>query len=116
MTRFKWTSFYQEFEVPVYNFLFKSAVLIVTTRNGGHIPTENKNIILSYPYTTQDMVESHHKILWDNNSGAGLEIHSTSGCHNQNCCFEYKFVYRNLKFLVKASPLESGQVIPVTLS
>ena len=78
MTRFKWTSFYQEFEVPVYKFLFKAAVLIVTTRDGGHIRTEIKNTILSYPSTTQDMVESHRKILWDNNSGAVLGIHSTS--------------------------------------
>ena len=40
-------------------------------------------------------------------------MESTSGCHNQKWCFEYKCRYSILQLLVKVSPLGSSQVIPV---
>ena len=41
----KWTDFYQEFEDAVSTFGCKSAVLIVTSKDGGHAPTEVKDSI-----------------------------------------------------------------------
>ena len=46
-TRSNWNEFYQELEDTVFTFGFKSSVLIVTTRYGGHKPTELNNIISS---------------------------------------------------------------------
>ena len=77
LTRSKWTDFYQEFEDAVSTFKFKSEILIVKSRDGGHATTEVKEIILSYPSITQFMVDSHPEILWDNNSGAYLGRYST---------------------------------------
>ena len=77
MTRSKWTDFYQELEDDVYTFGYKAAVMIVTTRDGFHIPTEVSNTILSYPATTHAMVDSHGDIMWANNSVAGLGRHPT---------------------------------------
>ena len=63
LNRSKWTDFYQEFCYSVSTFGFKSEVLIVKSRDAGHAPTEVNNIILSYPYITLIMVESHCEIL-----------------------------------------------------
>ena len=59
-------------EDDVSTFGFKASVLIVTDRDGNHAPTEVKEIIMSYPYINQVMVDSHFEILWAENSGAGL--------------------------------------------
>ena len=40
LTISKWTDFYQELEDAVFTFGFKAAVLVVTTRDGGHVTTE----------------------------------------------------------------------------
>ena len=50
----------------------------MTAIDSGHVPTEIKNIILSYPSITQIMVDSHYEILWADNSGADLGHHPTS--------------------------------------
>ena len=63
LTRSKWTEFYQELEDDVSKFGFKAAVLIVIDIDGVHVPTEVKNIILSYPSITKAMVESHCRII-----------------------------------------------------
>ena len=47
LTTSKWTYLYRELEDAVSIFGFKSAVLIVTSRDADHAPTEVKNIILS---------------------------------------------------------------------
>ena len=52
----------------------------MTSRDSVHAPTEVKNIILSYPSTTQILVDSHCKILWADNSGADLGLHPTANC------------------------------------
>ena len=77
LTRSKWTEFYQELEDYVSTFGFNTPVLIVTSRYGGHVPTEFKDIILLYLYITQFMVDSHCEILWDENSEADLGLHPT---------------------------------------
>ena len=77
LIRSKWTNFYQELEDVVSTFGFKSADLIVTSRDAGHAPTEVRNIILSYPSITKIMVDSHYEILWDENSKANLGRHPT---------------------------------------
>ena len=56
LTRYKWTELYQELEDSVSTFGFKVVALIVTARYGIHVPTEFKNIIVSYPYITQAMM------------------------------------------------------------
>ena len=78
LTRSKWTDFYQEFEDYISKFGFKPAVLILTARYSGHVSTEVKNIIMSYPFITQMMVDSHCEILWADNSVAHLGCHSTT--------------------------------------
>ena len=65
-------------EDAVSTFGFKSAVLIVISRDAGHATTEVKNIILSYPSSTQIMVDSHCEILCADNSGADLGRHTTA--------------------------------------
>ena len=55
-----------------------SEVLIVTSRYALHVNTEVKDIIMSYPYITLVMVESHCEILWTDNSGSGLGRHPTA--------------------------------------
>ena len=77
-TRSKWTEFYQELEDDVSAFGFKAAVLIVTTRYGGHTPTEIKDIILPYPSITQVMVDSHCEILLAENAGSNMGRHPTA--------------------------------------
>ena len=52
----KWTEFYQELEDAVSTFVFKSAVFVVTSRYGGHVPTEVKDVIMLYPSITKVMV------------------------------------------------------------
>ena len=52
LTRYKWADFYQELEDVVSTFVLKSAVLIMTSSDGGHAITEVKGIILSYLSTT----------------------------------------------------------------
>ena len=77
LTRSKWTGFYQKLEDAVSKFVFKSAVLIVTTRDAGHAPTEANNIFLSLPSITSIILNSHCKILWADNYGADLGHHPT---------------------------------------
>ena len=69
------TDFYQELEDAVSTFLLKSEVLILTEIDAHNVPTETKDIILSYPPTTQVMVDSHCEILWADNYGANLGRH-----------------------------------------
>ena len=76
--RSKWTDFYQELENAVSTFGFKAVVLIVTSIDALHVPTEVKDNILSCLYIAKFMVDSHCKILWDDNSGAGLGRHPTA--------------------------------------
>ena len=64
-------------EVSVYIFGFKAAVLIVTDIDGGNVPTEVNNIIISHQSTTQAMVDPHCKILWADKSGEGLGLQPT---------------------------------------
>ena len=59
----KWNDFYQELEDAVFIFGFKAAVFIVTSIYGLYIHTEVKDLILSYPYITQVMVDPHYEIL-----------------------------------------------------
>ena len=47
-------------------------------RDGDHVPTEFKEIIRSYPYITQDMMDSHCEIMWADNYGSYLGRHPTS--------------------------------------
>ena len=56
-------------EDAVSTFGLKSAVLIVIARYGVHVPTEFKDIILSYLSISYTMVDSQCEILWANNSG-----------------------------------------------
>ena len=77
LNRYKWTEFYQELKYAVSKFGLKAAVIIVMDRYGVHIPTEVKKIILTYQSITKAMVESHFKILWDNNPGVCLGCHPT---------------------------------------
>ena len=58
----------------VSTFVLKSEVMIVTSRDGLHVPTEVKNVIT---YVTQAMVDSHYEILWSDTSGADLGCHPT---------------------------------------
>ena len=74
-TRSKWTDFYQELEDAVFTFGLKVAVFIVTDRGVHHAPTEVKYIILSFPCTTQDMVDSPCEIMWYDSSVAGPGLH-----------------------------------------
>ena len=60
-----------------WTFGLKSAVLIVKYIDEDYAPTEVNNIILSYPPTTQIMVDSKNEILWDDNSGVDLGHHRT---------------------------------------
>ena len=50
----------------------------MTSGDAGHAPTEVKNIILSYPYITKIMVDSHCEILWAENYGSDLGCHPTT--------------------------------------
>ena len=63
MTGYRWSEFYQELEDAVSTVGFKETVLIVRARDGVHITTEVKNIILFYPSTTRAMSELHCKSL-----------------------------------------------------
>ena len=78
LTRSNWTDFYQELEDAVSTFGFKSAVLIVTSVDGGNSPTEVKYTIMSYSSLTKFMVDSHCEILWDDNYGEYLGSHPTA--------------------------------------
>ena len=49
----------------------------MTSRYGGHAPTEVTDVILSYPYITKILVDSHHEILWVDNYGADVGRHPT---------------------------------------
>ena len=64
-------------EDAVSTFGFKSAVLIVTSRDGGHAPTYINDTILYWPSITQVIVDSHYEILWDDNYGADFGRHRT---------------------------------------
>ena len=64
-------------EDAVLTFVFKAAVMFVTSIYINQASTEFKNFILFYPSITQAMVESHCEILWANNSGVGLGRHPT---------------------------------------
>ena len=72
---YRLTDFYQELEDAISTFLLKSEVLILTEIDAHNVPTETKDIILSYPPTTQVMVDSHCEILWADNYGANLGRH-----------------------------------------
>ena len=72
LTRSKWNYFYQELEYDVSKFWFKAAFLIVEARDAHNAPTEVMDILLSYPYITQFMVDLHCEILWADNSGSYL--------------------------------------------
>ena len=65
-------------EDAIYTLGFNSEVLIVSSRDAGHAPTEVNNIILSYPSTTKIMVDSHCEILWADNSVVNLGRHPTA--------------------------------------
>ena len=56
MTKYKWTEFDQELEDAVSTSRSKEAVMIFMVIYGVHIPTEVKNITLSYSYITQAMM------------------------------------------------------------
>ena len=64
-------------EHAVSIFGLKGTAIILTDRDGIHVPTSVNKIIQSYPYTTQAMVDSHCEILWDDNSGASLGFQTT---------------------------------------
>ena len=51
---------------------------MVKDRNVIHASIEVKEIIMFYQSITQVMVEPHRKILWADNSGAGLGRHTTA--------------------------------------
>ena len=77
LTRSKCTGFYQELDDDVFIFGFRAKVFIMIDIYAIHESNEVKNIILSHPYITKVMVNSHCEILWNDNSGEGLVCHST---------------------------------------
>ena len=78
MIRSKWAEFYQELGGAVSTFGFKVEVLIVTARGLLSATTKVEDIIMSYLYITQGMVDSHCEILWTEKSGADLGRQPTS--------------------------------------
>ena len=64
-------------EDAVSIFGFKAEVMIVTDRDGFHVPAELNNIILYYTSNKKSMTDSQCEIMWDNNSGAVLGLHPT---------------------------------------
>ena len=97
-------------EFTVSTFGFKSAVLIVTSRDGLHAPTEVKYVIITNPCITKIMVDSHCEILWSDNKGAGLGRHPTesygSGIYypqNQVILAQQRLMYMILILWIKKS-------------